>query len=524
MTNGYWLYSTVDSGLRACLAEEFTSAHVLNLRGNQRTQGERSRREGGKIFGQGSRAPVAISVLVRNPDAGHEGCRILYHDIGDYLTRERKLEILRETGSIMGVDGWQEIEPDRHDDWIGQRDEAFETFFPVGTKEAKAGRADDAVFRLYSRGLATSRDAYLYNFSFEACADNARRVVKNYRNALRDWTQAGREPADVDAIAERHSSHVRWDAQLKDNLRRERQVDFSIDHIRAIQYRPFVKQRCYVDYMLVNRKYQLDSIFPADNSENKAICLPGVGGRKPFGILMVNGMLDLYLVEASQCFPRHRYAHREGSDLLNERARLERIDNITDTALGAFRTRYNDPEVTKDAIFDYVYGVLHAPDYRARFADDLSKTLPRIPFAPDFHAFAEAGRGLAELHLGYETGPEYPLVPETADTSGQLPGRLFGTRSMRLVGEGDSVLVVNDRLRLSGIPADAHRYEVNGRSPLGWFIDRYRITTDKESGITNDPNAWFADEAAFIAAVRRIVHLSVETARIVDGLPPALEG
>ncbi len=521
VTNGSWIDGNVDSGVRARLAEEFNSIHVLNLRGNQRTQGERSRREGGKIFGQGSRAPVAVSVLVRNPDAEHEGCRILYRDIGDYLRRERKLEILRETGSIAGVEGWQEIEPDRHYDWIGQRDKAFETFYPLGSKEAKAGKADDAVFRLFSNGYKTSRDVYLYNFSRDACADNARRVVENYRAALRDWSDTGSDPEDVDTIAARHSSHVRWDAQLKDNVRRRKQVAFSVDNIWTTQYRPFVKQRCYVDYVLVNRKYQQDSIFPTDDSKNRAICVPGVGSVKPFSALMVDCMPDLELVSKGQCFPRYRYLRREESDLLDEGASLDRIDNISDTALAAFRTRYGDPSIIKDAIFDYVYGVLHAPDYRARFADDLSKSLPRIPFAPEFRTFAEAGRALAALHLGYESGPEYPLVPETADTSHRPPGRLFGTRAMRFAGEGDSVLVVNDRLRLFGIPADAHRYEVNGRTPLGWFIDRYRVTTDKESGITNDPNAWFPDEATFITAVRRIVHLSVETARIVDSLPSA---
>ena len=522
VTNGSWIDGNVDAGVRACLAEEFSSVRVLNLRGNQRTQGERSRREGGKIFGQGSRAPVAISVLVRNPDAGHQGCRILYRDIGDYLTREEKLEMVREAGSIVGIDDWQRIEPDQHDDWIGQRDEAFETFYPVGTKEAKAGRADDAVFRLYSRGLATSRDVYLYNFSRDACADNARRVVADYRNALRDCSEAGTEAADVDAIAARHCSHVRWDAQLKDNLRRRKNVAFSVESIWTTQYRPFVKQHCYVEYALVNRKYQQDSIFPADDSENRAICVPGVGSTKPFSALMVDCMPDLHFVAFGQCLPRYRYARREQSDLLDDPAHMERIDNISDTALAAFRTFYRDPAITKDAIFYYVYGVLHAPDYRTRFADDLSKALPRIPFAPDFHAFAVAGRALAELHLGYETGPEYPLVPEAADPSGHPLGPLFRTRSMRLAGEGESVLVVNDRLRLSGIPADAHRYEVNGRTPLGWFIDRYRVTADKESGITNDPNAWFSDEADFIAAVCRIVHLSVETARIVDSLPSAI--
>ena len=522
VTNGSWIDGNVDAGVRACLVEEFTSVHVLNLRGNQRTQGERSRREGGKVFGQGSRAPVAISVLVRNPDAGHEGCRILYRDVGDYLSRERKLEMLHETGSIASVDDWMEIEPDRHDDWIGQRDEAFETFYPVGTKEAKAGRADDAVFRLYSRGLATSRDAYLYNFSRDACAENARRVVEDYRNALREWSEAGTDPEDVDSIADRNSSHVRWDRELKNNLRRQREVRFSADNVWRTQYRPFVKQHCYVEYTLVNNKYQQDSIFPSADAQNRAICVPGVGSTKPFSVLMVDCMPDLHFVAFGQCIPRYRYGRREQSDLLDDPAGLERIDNISDTALAAFRSQYGDPSITKDAIFDYVYGVLHAPDYRARFADDLSKSLPRIPFAPEFRAFAAAGRALAALHLGYESGPEYPLVPETADTSDQPPGRLFGSRSMRLAGDGDSVLVVNDRLRLSGIPPDAHRYEVNGRTPLGWFIDRYRVATDKESGITNDPNAWFSDEVDFIAAVRRIVHLSVETARIVDSLPSAI--
>ena len=522
VTNGYWLYSNVDSGLRACLAEEFTSVHVLNLRGNQRTQGERSRREGGKIFGQGSRAPVAISVLVRNPDAGHQGCRILYHDIGDYLTRERKLEMLRDTGSITGVHGWQDIEPDRHDDWIGQRDEAFETFYPLGSKEAKAGRADDAVFRLFSNGYKTGRDAYLYNFSRDACAENAYRAVENYGNALRDWNHRAGDEADLDTIVEGNSSHLRWDEKLKNLLRRGCETEFSGAYVRRVVYRPFVQQLLYADTTFSQRPALTADMFPAGDTENRAICLPGVGARKPFGVLMVDVMPDLYFVEACQCFPRYHYAQREKSDLLDDPAGQERLDNITDTALAAFRTRYGDPAITKDAIFDYVYGVLHAPDYRARFADDLSKTLPRVPFAPDFHAFAEAGRALVELHLGYETGPEYPLAPETVDTSNQPPDRLFGSRSMRLVGDGDSVLVVNDRLRLSGIPADAHRYEVNGRSPLGWFIDRYRVTKDKESGITNDPNAWFSDESAFIAAVRRIVHLSVETVRIVHSLPNAL--
>ncbi len=229
-------------------------------------------------------------------------------------------------------------------------------------------------------------------------------------------------------------------------------------------------------------------------------------------------MPDIQLIFNGQYFPRYRYKRRETADLLDEAASLERIDNIPDAALERFRVRYADATITKDDIFDYVYGVLHAPDYRARFAGNFAKELARVPFAPDFRAFADAGKALAGLHLGYETGPEYPLAVEGAGEA----ARLFDTSYMKWADKQEkSALKVNARLTLSGIPAEAHRYEVNGRTPLGWFIDRYRDYV--KDGIRNDANAWFADEAAFIAAVKRVVHLSVETVRIVEALPKALE-
>ena len=185
VTSGSWVGGNVDSGVRACLAEEFSSIYVLNLRGNQRTQGERSRQEGGKVFGQGSREPVAITILVRNPEALHDGCRILYRDIGDYLRREEKLAVLREAGSIAGIEDWRTITPDRHHDWIGQRSEEFHGLYPMGSKAAKAGKTDEAVFKLFSNGYKTGRDAYIYNFSRHACAENARKMVGDYMGALR---------------------------------------------------------------------------------------------------------------------------------------------------------------------------------------------------------------------------------------------------------------------------------------------------------------------------------------------------
>ena len=525
VTNGSWIGGNVDSGVRACLAEEFSSIYVLNLRGNQRTQGERSRQEGGKVFGQGSRAPVAITILVRNPEAVHDGCRILYRDIGDYLRREEKLAVLREAGSIAGIEDWRTITPDRHHDWIGQRSGEFQKLYPVGSKAAKAGRTDEAIFKLYSNGYKTGKDAYLYNFSRDACTKNARKMVDDYLGALRELDEfRNGSPTDevIHEITGRHSSNLRWDRELKNNLKRRKAIAYQPKNVTATQYRPFVKQQCYVEYLLVSNKYQMDSIFPASDSENRAICVPGIGSTKPFSALVVNTMPDIQLMFNGQCFPRYRY--RERAEVQRELPGIEsgreRIDNISDTALRAFRVRYNDNTITKDAIFDYVYGVLHASAYRERFANDLAKELPRIPLAPDFHAFAKAGRELAELHLGYETCEEYSLEVAFAH-SGDPPPVAFriGDRAMRFADDEKTVLAVNEHVSLRGIPASVHTYQVNGRSPLEWFIDRYRITQNKESGIVNDPNGWFDDPRELVAAIRRIVHVSVETARIVTGLP-----
>ena len=409
VTNGSWIDGNVDSGVRACLAEEFTSVHVVNLRGNARTSGELRRTEGDNAFGQGSRSPVAISILVRNPKAGHKGCRMRYRDIGDYLKREEKLAILREAGSVAGIADWKEIRPDRHHDWIGQRDAGFQKLFPVASKAAKAGQTDAAVFRLFSNGYKTGRDAYVYSFSRDSCADNAKRMVRNYEDALRDLEDGNSGERSLDDLVRKHSSHLRWDREQKRRLRNGVAACFSSEHVRRVAYRPFVEQFLYADYTFSQAPGKTREIFPSDGSENRAICVPGVGSTKPFSLLVVNRMPDLHFLAFGQCLPRYRFVERIDGELFDETGGLERVDNIPDAALRRFQAKYGDGRVTKDTIFDYVYGVLHSPVYRQRFANDLAKDLPRIPLAADFKVFAEAGKGLAELHLGYETGEEYPL-------------------------------------------------------------------------------------------------------------------
>ncbi len=248
VTNGSWIDGNVDSGVRACLAEEFSTVYVMNLRGNARTSGERRRAEGDNVFGQGSRAPVAITLLVRNPDAAHDGCRILYRDIGDYLTREDKLARLREWRSVAGVSDWQEITPDRHHDWIGQRDEAFQAFYPVGSKGAKAGKADDAIFRLFSQGWQTVGDAYLTNFSRETCAANARAMVNAYSTAME--VREAHPTYTVEQATRDETKAIKWSRTLLNSLRRRRAIAYSTAHLRRVAHRPFAPLFVYADPLL----------------------------------------------------------------------------------------------------------------------------------------------------------------------------------------------------------------------------------------------------------------------------------
>ena len=456
----------------------------------------------------------------------HDGCRILYRDIGDYLRREEKLAVLREAGSIAGIEDWRTITPDRHHDWIGQRSEEFQKLYPVGSKAAKAGRTDEAIFKLYSNGYKTGRDAYVYNFSRDACTKNARKNGGRLSGCLagvgriQEWITHGRDhsrdhtpsflacsvgPSAKGQLGTAQGSDVFAGQRMDDPVSALRQAALlhrlrpDTTQVPDGQYFPCVRQRKPCDLRSGNR---IDQAVLGARGRYDA----GSPLSTPFG----------------QCFPRYRY--RERAEVQRELPGIEsgreRIDNISDTALRAFRVRYNDNTITKDAIFDYVYGVLHASAYRERFANDLAKELPRIPLAPDFHAFAKAGRELAELHLGYETCAEYPLEIVFAREGEPRPAHFrIGDRAMRFADDEKTVLAVNEHVSLRGIPDLAHTYQVNGRTPLEWFIDRYRITQDQKSGIVNDPNGWFDDPRDLIAAIRRIVHVSMEIARIVTGLP-----
>ncbi len=541
-------------GLRACLSEEFTSVYVFNLRGNQRTSGELSRQEGGKIFGSGSRAPIAITVLVKNP-AKTAPATLRYYDIGDYHTRDEKLQIISGFAGIAGIDSagkWSTLQPNAEHDWISQRDPAFGQFLPLGDKTASEAGAH--LFAACSLGVSTNRDAWVYHFSARALSTNVSQLIDYYNEQVAAAFEIADIPPNapilkkqeiIEPLLEKDPKRIAWSSSLLADACRKRMINFDENRLIVATYRPFVKSRLYFDGALNDRVGQMPRIFPSQQHENFVIATTGIGASKPFSALITNHVPNLHFHDTSQCFPLYLYEPIEEAGKLTYGngdgeviGGYHRRDAITDAILATFRGVYG-PNVSKEDIFYYVYGVLHSPEYRTRFAADLKKMLPRIPLtreAKDFKAFSEAGRTLAEWHLNYETVEPWPVKEHSAaleldpDEHYRVQKMVFArpTADQKAAGQkwDKSRIIYNSHITLSDIPLAAYDYVVNGKPAIEWIIERYQVTRDKDSGIVNDPNDWCREHNQpryIIDLVKRIVRVSIETMKIVRSLPPLNE-
>jgi len=519
VTNGGFLDSSTADGLRKTLADECSAIYVYNLRGNQRTAGELSRREGGKVFGGGSRATVAITLLVKNPERNGPAT-IHYAEVDDYLTAQQKLDEVTAAGSIFGVES-AEIVPNEHGDWLNQRQDDFAKF--VAMSEGL-----DGVFAERFPGVSTKRDAWVYGSSRAAASATARRLANTFSEELE------RLRADPNHVPTKDPTRISWSEGLRRRLQREHALTIDSSDVVEAAYRPFQKQMLVASEGLVDRPGALRAF----GLPNVGIATTGKGAGGDFAALIVDSPPDQHLVNTDQFFPRWHYESvtetieltlDQGSDEIADGYR--RVDNITDSALHHFSEAYGE-EISKDDIFLYVYGLLHSADYRETYAADLKKLLPRIPLLKDPWPIIQAGKELSELHLGYETIDPYPLDGLDIEP-GDDPFEFFAVQKMKFrktrnpetkkLEEDRSTVIYNSRITLAGIPADAYRHTVGSRSAVEWIMERYQVRTDKQSGIVNDPNdrSRELDDPRYIPdLLARIVTVSLRTMQIVDGLPP----
>ena len=505
VTNNGFLDGIAFDGMRKHLADDFDTIYILDLGGNARKGLKVS---DANVFG--IRVGVSINLFVKTKRNPSEITRLFYHRTDGLWNKKQKFGFLNGRQHIGNIE-WQTILPDKRYTWLTEGlHEEFETFIPMGTREAKAakGEADDVIFKIYSNGIKTNRDPWACNFNRNALTENMERMIDFYNEQVFKWEKREGRGANVDDFVVYDDKKIKWSSSLKLKLKGKQIAEFAEAKIRWALYRPFTKSNLYFDRMITERVYVFPSIFPAleTEAENRVIIVSDHGFRSGFNTLMTNLIPDVHTLAASdafQCFPFYTY-DEDGTN---------RRENITDWALEQFRRHYKDDAITKWDIFHYVYGLLHHLDYRKRYQANLKRKLPRLPFTPDFWRFAKAGQRLSEIHVGYEDLPEYRLeFIETPD----MPLN-WRVEKMRF-SKDKSQIVYNDFLTLDGIPSEALAYRLGNRSALEWIIDQHRVKEDKRSGIVNDPNR--EDDPQYIVKlIGKVITVSLETMEIVEGLP-----
>ncbi len=488
VSNNSFIDQIAFDGMRKYLVEEFDRVYVLDLGGNIRRNPKLSGTTH-NVFG--IQVGVAITLLVRNPQ--HHPQRkgsIRYSTVGQDWRKSRKLHQLEAWKAFCNV-VWNELNPDTQNDWLtsDQRPE-FSYLVPIGDRRSKTITDPEAIFRSFSLGIATNRDTWAYSYQRAAVEFNIRRMVDTY-----DRTS---QFASDESLAEAAEEGIKWTDRLLSAHRSGLRIGFHSPSIRTALYRPFTRQFLYFDSLINHRQYQQHRIFPRADSENVCLCVNDIGFRSPLGVIASDCVPDLHVLAGSdgfQTFPFYIY-DEDGTN---------RRENITDWALNEFRNHYSDQSITKWDIFHYTYALLHHPEYRTRYAANLKRELPRIPYAPDFRRYAVLGKELMELHVHYEQQPEYPL--ERIET-GKLDWRV---RKMKL-SKDKTELCYNTFLTLRGIPPEVAEYRLGNRSALEWIVDQYQVSTDKRSGIVNDPNRE-DDPESIVRLIGQVIHVSIETVK-----------
>ncbi|TWC81420.1 putative helicase [Rhizobium sp. SJZ105] len=534
-----WIERSYADGMRKCLAEEFSDLYIFHLRGDIRKNmlSKGAAREGQNVFSSGSMTGISIAVLVKNPKAQKHG-QIHFHDIGPDLTTRQKLNIIRDYASVNGIStagGWSTITPDEKNDWLEQVDRSFDRFALLGDKRNKH---EILIFEDFSNGLKTQRDAWAYNFSPTKLKANMGRMIKAYNEAVDQV--GGKSVDDIKKAVDYDARRISWSDHLFAGVKRAARATLDSGVAAQSLYRPFEHSWAFYSSQFNDRRGQLPRIFPPSGEKNRAFQVSGVGARAGFSVLMMNRMPSMDTIEKGQCFPLYLYEENQPDDGLfapsgHQPSGLTRRDAITDDGLAHFQATYPGKQISKEDLFYYIYGLLHSPDYRERFRNNLAKQLPRIPsvksFA-DFAVFRDAGRILGDLHMNFETVAPYMvtfkegdhrLIPEAEAN----PRKFYRVKKMKFGGRGKekdrTTVLYNDNITMQNIPLEAYDYVVNGKPALEWVMERQVIKTDKDSGIVNDANDYatetVGDPKYPLELFQRVITVSIETMRIVRALP-----
>ena len=509
VTNNSFLDRMAFDGMRKHLAQDFDTIYILDLGGNVR--------ENPKLSGTthnvfGIQVGVSINLLIKRSTTRTDlkPAEIFYARVGEFWRKEQKYHYLDSKQHYQNVE-WHQMTPDNRYTWLteGLHSE-FDTFFPMGTKTAKAvkGTVVDVIFKIYSLGVSTNRDVWVCSFNRNTITKNVQEMISTYNAEVDRWKRREGKGANVDEFIVYDDTKIKWSSTLKRHLVSGHIAQFAESKLRETVYRPFTKTELFLDKILIDRSSLFPSIFPTPEteSENRVICVPSMGGRADFWCYLTNIIPSLTItsIDGNQCFPFYTY-DEDGTN---------RQENITDWALTEFRTHYSDDTISKWDIFHYNYGILHHPVYREKYEMNLKRDLPHIPFAEDFRGFAEAGAALADLHVNYESAPKYDKLRYIETPGVPIDWRV---EKMRL-SKDKTQLKYNDFLTLDGIPAEAFDYRLGNRSALEWVVDQYRVKTDKRSGIVNDPNRE-AEPRYIVDLIARVIHVSLKTVEIVAGLP-----
>ncbi len=533
-----WIERAFADGMRKCLLDEFQNIHVFHLRGDGRKNmlsGGRAG-EGQNVFGQASMTGVAVSIFVKSPHAQGQS-RLLFHDIGNDLDRESKLDIIKGFRSMSGIGRMQLITPDKHGDWLDQRNLGYESLNKLGDKE---GSTNETIFENFSLGVATGRDAWCVNPSRNLLQENIGLTIGFFNSELARWIelqaeaqQYGQYLPEVDDFVRYHNEAISWSDGLKADVRRQKKLSIHDGEAVKTAYRPFAKQWHYLSQRLNARTYQIPQIFPNDELRNRVIAVTGKGGRAGFSCLMLDALPNLHTIDSGQCFPLWLYENTasDKQSLFNESG-YRRRDAITDFALNYFRETYPSETIRKEDIFHYIYGLLHSEDYRSRYRANLQKELPRIACVKsveDYRAFRDAGRRLGEIHVGYETVAPYPADIDTGGKSltSMDAEQTYRVTKMKHAGSGQTkdltTVIYNPHITIRNIPLEAYDYIVNGKPAIQWVMERQCVKTDKASGIVSDANRYaietVGDPRYPLDLLLRIITVSLETMKIVRSLP-----